>query len=120
MADMKKILLKRKNLELKCKDEVARNAIIKSDGGSGGVTCPCADNTDYSYTRVTSFTMEVKAVRCHGFITFAEGFSGTPSISGSYVSDGDDISTAKGGETWEFSVWGHGGKAFITWDKKGE
>lgn len=120
MADMKRISIKRKNLTLNCKDEVARNAIIKSVSGKGTVSCPCEDNTDYSYTGVTSFSMEVKPCRCHGFITFAAEISEIPNISGSFVTDGDDILEAAGGETWEFSVWGHNNKGYITWDKKGE
>lgn len=95
-----------------------KNAEVKPDGGNGNVTCPCEDNTDYSYVYVGDFKMEVKPVRCHGFITF--GIKGTVTVSGYTATNGDDINEAQSNETWEFSVWPHDGLAFITWQKKGE
>lgn len=98
-----------------------KNAEVKykeGAGTTGKVTCPCEDNTDYSYVYVGDFEMVVKAVRCHGFITF--GTKGTVTVNGYAETNGDDINEAQNGETWEFSVWPHDGLGYITWQKKGE
>ncbi|MBQ5666877.1 MAG: hypothetical protein IIV40_01745 [Oscillospiraceae bacterium] len=116
MADMKKILLKRKNLELKCKDEVARAEIPVKVTGTGAVICPCENKKDYSYTNVTKFTMACKPVECHGFVTFGT-LSEPPSVTADWK-NGDDITEAQSGETWEFSVFGHNNKSSIIWQKK--
>lgn len=118
MANMKRLHLKRKNLYLEMKDEVARDAMLKSFEGDGEIICVCEDNRDYSFTDVTDLTLTVQPVRCHGFVTF--GTKGTVTVDGYAGSDtGDDINDAEDGETWEFSVWAHNGKGFITWANKG-
>ena len=117
MADLKKITLKRKNLVLTFKDEVARAEIPVKETGTGEINCPCENKKDYSYTEVTKFTMACKPVDCHGFVTFGEQISEEPSVTADWK-NGDDITEAKAGETWEFSVCGHNGKSSIIWQKK--
>ena len=61
MADAKRLFLKRKGLYIDFKDEVARDAITKTESDIGSVQCPCADNFDYSYTDVTDFSIVTTA-----------------------------------------------------------
>lgn len=71
---------------------------------SGAVTITLADHTIYTMTAITSLNLTGANVSCMGTIIFG---SSTPSItiSGFTAMSGDDITTAKANETWEFNVF---------------
>lgn len=77
---------------------------------TGAVSFTAEDNAEYDYKDVTSFRMNGAPVECHGFVTFGN-ITSAPVITGFYYS-GDDITEAASMETWEFSVFEHGGKPF--------
>lgn len=68
-----------------------------------------ADNTEYELTGVTNLTIVGNTNSAHGLVTFASAIT-APSYDESvsrFVSKmGDDITTAAGGETWEFDTMG--------------
>lgn len=84
-------------------DSEAEKALAEVSG-SGSVTVTVADNTNYSYTSVTSLNMTGANVTCMGTITF--GSSPSVSVSGFVDMDGDDITSVATNETWEFNVLG--------------
>lgn len=63
-----------------------------------------ADNTEYTYTNVTSLTMVGNNYKACGTITFGDTISAI-NIDGFTASAGDDINTAIAGETWEFNCY---------------
>lgn len=69
---------------------------------SGSVTVTIANNTEYTFTGVTSLNMTGNAYDAHGFVTFG---SSAPSVfvTGFAKSGGNDIAEAKASEIWEFS-----------------
>ena len=82
--------------------------------GTDNITVTVEDNKEYIYSSVAGLTMTGAAVKCHGFITFADT---TPSVSvsGFTASAGDDITEAAAGQIWEFSVFPHFDGSFIIW-----
>lgn len=81
---------------------------------TGAITVTLADNTEYTFTNVTSLTITASKVDCHGFVTFANS-TPTISISGHTLSMGD-IASAAAGEVWEFDCK----DGYILWVKWGE
>lgn len=71
---------------------------------AGDVSVTIADNTEYTFTSVTSLTINGNSKSSHGIIYFGSSIS-TPSVSGFLGNSGDDISTAAAGETWEFDTY---------------
>lgn len=69
---------------------------------SGAVNLTLAENKKYSFTNVSSLTMNVSTVKARGFITFASSFS-APKITAK-AKAGDDITEAAAKETWEFDT----------------
>ena len=69
---------------------------------SGSVTVTIANNTEYTFTNVTSLNIAGNIYNAHGFVTFG---SSAPSVSVTsfLASGGDDIAKAKANEIWEFS-----------------
>lgn len=72
--------------------------IAKSDS----VIATIANNTEYTFTDVTSLNIAGNIYNAHGFVTFG---SSTPSVSitGFNASGGDNVAEAKASEIWEFS-----------------
>ncbi|MBR5309574.1 MAG: hypothetical protein IKU42_00435 [Oscillospiraceae bacterium] len=68
------------------------------------------DNKEYNFTNITSLNLSGGEIDAHGFVAFG---STAPSItvSGFNGAGGDDITSAKANETWEFSVC----KGYIIW-----
>lgn len=77
---------------------------------TGAVNVTIADNTDYSFTSVSSLTLAGNTNEAHGFVTFG---SSKPSISvtGFNKSGGDDVASAGASQIWEFSC----GNGYIIW-----
>ena len=71
---------------------------------SGAVSITVEDNREYEYTGVTSLTMVGANVECFGTVVFADG-TPTIDVTGFESSAGDDVTSAAGGETWEFSCY---------------
>lgn len=69
---------------------------------SGAISVTLQDNCEYTYTGVSTLTMNGTSGEAHGFVTFGSSV-GAISVSGTKA--GDDISTAKANETWEFSCF---------------
>ncbi len=100
-------------LEAKSKATSGLKAAPSKINLSGALNFTVQDNTEYSLTGVTDFTMTGAPVTCHGFVTF--GVKGLISVTGFTVSGGDDITNAATGEVWEFSVADHNGGSYIIW-----
>lgn len=71
---------------------------------SGAVSITVEDNREYEYTGVTALTMVGANVECFGTVVFADG-TPTIDVTGFESSAGDDVTSAVGGETWEFSCY---------------
>ena len=69
---------------------------------SGSVSVAIADNTEYSFTDVTSLTLTGNTNEAHGFINFGAS-KPTISVTGFSATGGDDITAAAASESWEFS-----------------
>jgi len=69
----------------------------------GAISVSLQDNCEYTYTEVSSITMNGTAGEAHGFVTFGSSV-GAISISCD-AEAGDDIKTASANETWEFSCF---------------
>lgn len=82
--------------------------------GSGTVTVSLENGREYVYTAVTSLSITVAAVDCHGFVTFADTIP-TVTITGQAGLMGG-IVDATAGETWEFDCR----DGYILWVKWGE
>lgn len=84
------------------KDECGFVLEPEKDEATGAVAFTFEDNHEYSLSGVTSFRPTFGEIDCFGFVTFGESVE-TPEPTGMVSSDGDDISEAAPGETWEFS-----------------
>ena len=90
------------------KDITARTGLTsKADtptavSGSGAITVTITDNSEYSYSAVTSLAMTSASVTCHGWITFSSS-APTVTLTGFSAVEGDDITSASASTVWEFS-----------------
>lgn len=69
---------------------------------TGAINVTIANNTDYSFTSVSSLALAGNTNEAHGFVTFGSS-SPSVSVTGFAKSGGDDIAGAKASEIWEFS-----------------
>lgn len=98
--------------KLEAKSKAASGLALASEEvfGTGNVTVTAEENKEYSFSEVTSLNFIGGEVNAHGFVAFG---SSAPSVtvSGFVGAGGDDITSAKAAEVWEFSV----SKGYIVW-----
>lgn len=70
--------------------------------GNGAINVTIADNTEYTFSAVTSLAIAGSTGKAHGFVTFAAS-TPTISVTGFTASGGDDVAEAAASQVWEFS-----------------
>ncbi len=101
--------------QLQARQNINAVAAPATVSDTGSITVTMADNTEYTYTGVTSLAITGAAVNCHGWITFD---SSTPTVTdptGFSGESGDDIADGAASEVWEFNCE----NGYIVWKNWG-